>query len=163
RRDLHSGTSRATRFGGGRPDDAANDRVPEAGSREQQQRGDQERLSHGGQELSDPSKSKKVGGRAQARYGLPRFRHPGPETAANFVRRLFPSEGLPLDCASIMTTHPGLESWVRDMALLCQPDQVVWCDGSPEEYQRMLRLLVQGGTAQWLDSAKRPNSIFVRS
>jgi len=62
-----------------------------------------------------------------------------------------------------MTTHSGLESWVQDMALLCQPDQVQWCDGSPEEYQRMLSLLAQGGTAQWLDSAQRPNSIFVRS
>ncbi|HTO91636.1 MAG TPA: phosphoenolpyruvate carboxykinase (GTP) [Candidatus Sulfotelmatobacter sp.] len=62
-----------------------------------------------------------------------------------------------------MTAHSRLESWVRDMALLCQPDQVVWCDGSPEEYQRMLKLLVQGGTAQWLDSNRRPNSVFVRS
>ena len=62
-----------------------------------------------------------------------------------------------------MTAHSRLEAWVRDMALLCQPDQVVWCDGSPEEYQRMLKLLVQGGTAQWLDSNRRPNSVFVRS
>jgi len=62
-----------------------------------------------------------------------------------------------------MTEHQKLAAWVREMALLCQPDQVVWCDGSAEEYQRMLRQLVQAGTAQWLDPAKRPNSVYVRS
>ena len=46
---------------------------------------------------------------------------------------------------------------------MCQPEQVVWCDGSAAEYQTMLRLMVQAGTAQWLDPEKRPNSIFVRS
>ncbi len=62
-----------------------------------------------------------------------------------------------------MTRHQRLEAWVREMAQLCQPDQVVWCDGSPDEYQRMLHRLVQSGTAQWLDPGKRPNSIYVRS
>ncbi|HEX7878911.1 MAG TPA: phosphoenolpyruvate carboxykinase (GTP), partial [Candidatus Eisenbacteria bacterium] len=62
-----------------------------------------------------------------------------------------------------MTKHSALDSWVKETAALCQPDQVVWCDGSPEEYQRMLHLMVQTGTAQWLDPARRPNSIFVRS
>jgi phosphoenolpyruvate carboxykinase (GTP) len=46
---------------------------------------------------------------------------------------------------------------------MCQPEQVVWCDGSQAEYQTMLRLMVQGGTAQWLDATRRPNSVYVRS
>jgi phosphoenolpyruvate carboxykinase (GTP) len=62
-----------------------------------------------------------------------------------------------------MTKNPRLEAWVKDMAAMCQPEQIVWCDGSTEEYQTMLRYMVQGGTATWLDPAKRPNSIFVRS
>ena len=62
-----------------------------------------------------------------------------------------------------MTTHPQLEAWVREMADLCQPDQVVECDGSPAEYQRMLGFMVQAGTAMWLNDDKRPNSIYVRS
>ena len=62
-----------------------------------------------------------------------------------------------------MTNNPKLEAWVKDMAAMCQPDQIVWCDGSPAEYQSMLRQMVQSGTAMWLDAAKRPNSIFVRS
>ncbi|TPW17868.1 MAG: phosphoenolpyruvate carboxykinase (GTP), partial [bacterium] len=65
--------------------------------------------------------------------------------------------------ATQMTKHAALDSWVKETAALCQPDQVAWCDGSDAEYQRMLHLMVQTGTAQWLDPAKRPNSIFVRS
>ncbi len=62
-----------------------------------------------------------------------------------------------------MTTHKELEAWVHETATLCQPDRVVRCDGSEREYQTMLRLLVQAGTATWLDWNKRPNSVLVRS
>jgi len=62
-----------------------------------------------------------------------------------------------------MTTHARYNAWVKEMAGLCQPDQVVECDGSPAEYQRMLHLMVQAGTAIWLSPEKRPNSIYVRS
>jgi phosphoenolpyruvate carboxykinase (GTP) len=62
-----------------------------------------------------------------------------------------------------MTRHPQLNSWVAETAALLQPDQVVWCDGTSAEYDRMLRLLVDAGTAIRLDEEKRPNSIYVRS
>ncbi|HUK62810.1 MAG TPA: phosphoenolpyruvate carboxykinase, partial [Dongiaceae bacterium] len=62
-----------------------------------------------------------------------------------------------------MIQHRRLEEWVNETAAMCQPEAVVWCDGSEREYQTMLRLMVQAGTAQWLDPAKRPNSVFVRS
>src|SRR5262249_28895509 len=62
-----------------------------------------------------------------------------------------------------MTKNEKLETWVRESAALMHPDQVLWCDGSADEYQRMLHLMVQTGTAQWLNEQKRPNSIYVRS
>ncbi len=61
------------------------------------------------------------------------------------------------------TNHKRLTAWVVEVAQLCKPDRVHWCDGSHEEYQSMLRLLVQTGSAMWLASDKRPNSILVRS
>ena len=62
-----------------------------------------------------------------------------------------------------MTKHPQLEAWVSETAEWCQPDQLVWCDGTPVEYQAMLQRLVDAGSAMWLNDQKRPNSIYVRS
>jgi phosphoenolpyruvate carboxykinase (GTP) len=61
------------------------------------------------------------------------------------------------------TKHKGLTAWVEEVAQLCKPDRVQWCDGSHREYQAMLRLMVMTGTAIWLADDKRPNSILVRS
>ncbi len=62
-----------------------------------------------------------------------------------------------------MGTHANLDAWVGEMAAMCLPDRVHWCDGSTAEYDEMLRVMLQSGTAIALDPAKRPNSIFVRS
>jgi len=61
------------------------------------------------------------------------------------------------------TKHKRLTAWVEEVAQLCKPDRVQWCDGSHEEYQAMLQLMVMTGTAIWLADDKRPNSVLVRS
>jgi phosphoenolpyruvate carboxykinase (GTP) len=61
------------------------------------------------------------------------------------------------------TANRGLLAWVDEVTSMLKPDTVRWCDGSKSEYQEMLHLMVDGGTAIWLDSKKRPNSIYVRS
>ena len=61
------------------------------------------------------------------------------------------------------TSNKKLQAWVDEMAALCQPDEVVWCDGSTEEYDRMWDILVKAGTAKRLNEDKRPNSYYCRS
>jgi phosphoenolpyruvate carboxykinase (GTP) len=53
--------------------------------------------------------------------------------------------------------------WVGEMAALCKPDAVHWCDGSSREYDQMCDRLVQSGTFIRLNPERRPNSFLARS
>src|SRR5262245_20334695 len=61
------------------------------------------------------------------------------------------------------TGNKALLSWVDEMAQLCQPERIHWCDGSQEEYDRLCRQMVEAGTFIRLDETKRPNSFLCRS
>ena len=61
------------------------------------------------------------------------------------------------------TNNAGLRAWVERIVALTQPDEVHWCDGSREEYDRLARTLIEAGTAQKLSSSKRPNSYLALS
>jgi phosphoenolpyruvate carboxykinase (GTP) len=61
------------------------------------------------------------------------------------------------------TANKKVLAFVEEAKALFKPEAVYWCDGSKAEYQHMLKALVDGGTALWLNEEKRPNSILVRS
>src|SRR5574344_2785886 len=42
--------------------------------------------------------------------------------------------------------HSRLIAWVAEMAALCQPARIHWCDGSQEEYEALCQQLVDAGT-----------------
>jgi phosphoenolpyruvate carboxykinase (GTP) len=54
-----------------------------------------------------------------------------------------------------------LNAWVREVAGMCRPDDIYWCDGSKEEYDRLMKQMVDAGMGIAL--AKRPNSFLFRS
>jgi phosphoenolpyruvate carboxykinase (GTP) len=54
-----------------------------------------------------------------------------------------------------------LKAWVQDVVALCEPDDVYWCDGSKEEYGRVMATAVKSGSA--IPVTKRPNSFLFRS
>ncbi|VTU13870.1 phosphoenolpyruvate carboxykinase (GTP) [Variovorax sp. RA8] len=73
-----------------------------------------------------------------------------------------PLKGLAVQAPSYVK-NAKLVAWVADMAALCKPEAIHWCDGSQEEYERLCQLLVDAGTFKKLNPAKRPNSFLASS
>ena len=71
-------------------------------------------------------------------------------------------QGLNLN-APAFVKNAKLVAWVADMAALCKPNAIYWCDGSDEEYARLCQQLVDAGTFKKLNPAKRANSFLACS
>ena len=67
--------------------------------------------------------------------------------------------------STAMSAPPNvrLREWVDEMARMCRPDQVHWCDGSEEERARLTAEAVSAGVLIPLNERKRPRSWYSRS
>lgn len=55
------------------------------------------------------------------------------------------------------TKNQQLAAWVSSVAEMTQPQDIVWCDGSEQEYQRMVDFMLDDGTLKVLNSETHPN------
>lgn len=62
---------------------------------------------------------------------------------------------------TLTIVNEQLVAWVEEVAALTQPDQIHWCDGSEEEWERITTELVEAGTLVRLK--KKPNSFWCAS
>lgn len=73
-----------------------------------------------------------------------------------------PLKGLAMQAPSYVK-NAKLIAWVAEMAALCKPARIHWCDGSQEEYDSLCQQMVEAGTLKRLNPAKRPNSFLASS
>src|SRR5215467_6456690 len=59
--------------------------------------------------------------------------------------------------------NPHLTKWVAEMADLCKPDKIVFCDGSEEEKKRLTDEAVEKGILIPLNQQKLPGCYLHRS
>ena len=62
-----------------------------------------------------------------------------------------------------MTNNKALLSWVDEMTTLCQPDKVVWFDGSDAQQEAILQDLMDHDAVIKLNEEKHPNCYLFRS
>ncbi|MGJ8720989.1 MAG: phosphoenolpyruvate carboxykinase (GTP) [Salinibacterium amurskyense] len=60
-------------------------------------------------------------------------------------------------------TNQSVIAWVEEIATLTQPDEVVWCNGTPEEADELAELMIEAGTLTRLNDEYRPHSFLARS
>jgi phosphoenolpyruvate carboxykinase (GTP) len=56
-----------------------------------------------------------------------------------------------------------IETWVKEAAALCQPDDVFWCDGSEDERERLTNAAIQVGDLMPLNQQRLPGCYLHRS
>jgi len=85
------------------------------------------------------------------------------ETAKNKLGNNRKEASMPSSKLPVPTNHKKLIEWVNQMAELCQPDHVVWCDGSEAEKMRLEKESLAIGELIELNPKKLPGCFLHRT
>jgi phosphoenolpyruvate carboxykinase (GTP) len=66
-------------------------------------------------------------------------------------------------CAKVITHNKKLKQWVDKAAALCQPDEIVWIDGSIEQKQKLEKEAIVSGELIPLNEEKLPGCFLHRT
>lgn len=61
------------------------------------------------------------------------------------------------------TKNDALAKWVDEVAARTRPNEIVWCDGSDAEFDRMVDQMLESGTLMRLNEETHPNCYLHRS
>ena len=60
-------------------------------------------------------------------------------------------------------SNPHIQKWVKEVAAMCQPDDIFWCDGSEAEKEKLTRVAVECGDLMPLNQQALPGCYLHRS
>ena len=60
-------------------------------------------------------------------------------------------------------SNSHIQSWVKEVAAMCQPDEIYWCDGSEEEREKLTQVAVNCGDLMPLNQQELPGCYLHRS
>ena len=60
-------------------------------------------------------------------------------------------------------SNAAIQQWVKEVAAMCQPDNIFWCDGSEDERQRLTQIAIECGDLMPLNQQALPGSYLHRS
>ena len=65
--------------------------------------------------------------------------------------------------AGTIPNNLHIQKWVNEMAAMCRPDNVYWCDGSEDEREKLTQVAVQCGDLITLNQKALPGCYLHRS
>ena len=68
-----------------------------------------------------------------------------------------------MDLGECNTSNEAVRHWVQEMAELCKPDRLFWCDGSLAEKEALTAEAVKQGVLTPLNQQKLPGCYYHRS
>ena len=60
-------------------------------------------------------------------------------------------------------SNTAIRQWVKEVAALCEPDEVYWCDGSEDEKEQLTHIAIKFGDLMPLNQQALPGSYLHRS